>query len=261
MKASQRPANKFVKLLYIGDSSTGKTGSLVSLVKAGYSLRVLDMDNGIDTLLAYTRRECPDKIDAIDVLSFRDKMKVDRMNGMILDGQPKAYTQALAAMNKWDDESVPSQWGDKTIFVLDSLTALSRAAFYWAQGMNPSSKDPRQWYSAAQDSIKRVLELLTSPDFGTNVIIISHVQLVEMPDGRMKGYATSIGKAMGPEIPKYFNTLILAESRGAGENVKRTIQTMPTSLIDLKVAAPTMPKSLPLETGMADIFKLLQETK
>lgn len=257
MKASQRPANQFIKLLYIGDSSTGKTGSLVSLVRAGYSLRILDMDNGIDTLLSYVHKECPDKIDSIDVMAFRDKMKADRMNGMVLDGQPKAYTQALGALNKWDDDSVPAQWGPKTILVIDSLTALSRAAFYWAQGLNPTSKDPRQWYAAAQDSIKRVLELLTSPDFGTNVIVISHVQLVEMPDGRMRGYATSIGKAMGPEIPKYFNTLILAESRGSGENVKRTIQTMPTALIDLKVANPAMPKSLPLETGMAEIFKQL----
>mgnify|MGYP001496439716 CR=1 FL=1 len=41
-------ASSLVKMLYIGDSGTGKTGSLVSLVDAGYKVHVLDMDNGLD---------------------------------------------------------------------------------------------------------------------------------------------------------------------------------------------------------------------
>ena len=46
----QHQSNDFVKLLLIGDSKAGKTGSLISLVKAGYKLRILDLDNLLDVL-------------------------------------------------------------------------------------------------------------------------------------------------------------------------------------------------------------------
>jgi len=250
--------NEFVKLMYIGGSGSGKTGSLVSLVKAGYNLRILDMDNGIDSLAAYVQRECPERMDAVDYQSYRDKFRADPIKGIVVDGAPKAYTSAIKALNKWDDGTIPSEWGPSTVFVLDTLTSFSRAAFLWAQGMNPGAKDPRQWFGAAQESVRTVLELLTSAEFRAHVIVISHVDLVEQADGTTRGYASSIGKAMGPQIPKYFNTLILAESRGSGENVKRTIQTVPTSLIDLKNPKPfDVPKALPLESGLATLFEKL----
>lgn len=258
-KASERTANDFVKLIYVGASGTGKTGSLVSLVESGYQLRIIDMDNGLDSLIAFASHKDKAFLDQIDYQTFRDKFKSDPIQGAIVDGRPKAYVDAITAMNKWDDGTVPSQWGDNTIFVLDSLTAFGRAAFHWAKGMNPGAKDPRQWYGAAQESIKTVLELLTSEAFRAHVIIITHVDLVEMPDGLTKGFASSIGKALGPTVPKYFNTMILAESKGSGENVKRTITTLPNGFIDLKSPKPfDMPKSLPLETGMATIFKTLR---
>tara|TARA_R110000868_G_scaffold307378_1_gene568832 strand:+ start:4889 stop:5674 length:786 start_codon:yes stop_codon:yes gene_type:complete len=258
-KASERAANSFVKLLYIGASGTGKTGSLVSLAEAGYQLRILDMDNGLDSLIAFAAHKDKKLLDQIDYQTFRDKFKSDPIKGAVVSGQPKAYVDAIKSMNKWDDGTLPETWGDNTVFVLDSLTAFGRAAFHWAQGMNASAKDPRQWYGAAQESIKTVLELLTSEAFGAHLIIISHIDLVEMPDGLTRGFASSIGKALGPTIPKYFNTMILAESKGAGENVKRTITTLPNGFIDLKSPKPfDMPKSLPLETGMATIFKTLR---
>ena len=38
---SESTASHFVKLMYIGDSGTGKTGSLASLAAAGYKLRLV----------------------------------------------------------------------------------------------------------------------------------------------------------------------------------------------------------------------------
>ena len=42
MKLSEHHASRFVKVLYIGDSGTGKTGSLTPLVGAGYNLENLE---------------------------------------------------------------------------------------------------------------------------------------------------------------------------------------------------------------------------
>lgn len=258
-KASSLPSADFVKMIYVGASGTGKTGSLASLVKAGYRLRILDFDNGVGPLISFVQHTCPAQLDNVDVIQCRDKFKADPIKGAAVSGTPKAYTEAIKYLTKWDDGTVPAEWGADTILVLDSLTKFGDAAFRWAQGMDPSCKDPRQWYNTAQQSLGTVLDMLTSPEFNAHLLVLTHVHLVDMPDGTTKGYASSLGKALGPKIPSVFNNMILAESKGTGENVKRTITTMPTQLLDLKNEKPfDIPKSLPLETGMATIFRTLR---
>jgi hypothetical protein len=99
-------------------------------------------------------------------------------------------------------------------------------------------KDKRQIFYNAQQAAESVLGLLSSESFQTNVIVISHVRWVDRPDGTTKGYPSAIGGALSPQIPAYFNSVALATSSGSGDKVKRTIQTAPTALIDLKNPAP-----------------------
>jgi len=257
-KASEQSKEEFLRILYVGDSGTGKTGSLLSLVEAGYNIRMLDLDAGADSLVQLIKHHCPERLDQFDYIPLRDKFKADPVFGIRVNGSPKAYTRSIKYLDKWDDDSTPSEWGDKTVFVLDTLGSFGRAAFLWAQGMNPNAKDPRQWYGAAQESIRKVLELLTSPEFKTHVIVMSHVQLLEISEGVHKGQVSAIGKALGGDVPKVFNTLIQATSRGTGTNVKRTIATQPTAIMDLKNPIPwALDKSLDLETGLATVFKEL----
>lgn len=249
-----------VKAILIGDSGTGKTGSLVSLLAEGYKLRIIDLDNGLDSLVQWGKRVCPDKLANTEFETVRDNYKSSPM-GPIISGTPKAFVRSLQLMDKWTDGTVPAEWDTQTIFVIDSLTALGKAAFDWAKGMNPSAKDPRQWYFSAQQAIENVIAALTSETFKPNVLLISHVSYKEMPDGTTKGYANSIGSALGPTIPKYFNTMLMAESMGSGANVKRTIKTVPTGVVDLKTPIPfKLPTALPLDTGMAEIFKQLKSS-
>lgn len=257
-KASAHPSSEFVKVLYVGASGSGKTGSLVSLLKAGYKVYVLDLDNGLDALIQAVKETCPEKLDDLDFLTYRDKMKADPMKGARVSGPARAYTNAIKAMEKWDDGSDPAEWGPQCVFVLDSLTLFGRAAFNWAVGLNPECKDPRQWYATAQESLLKVLDLLTSAEFKTNVIVMTHIDVVEEKDGNIRAFASSIGKALGPKIPAVFNTMIMAESRGTGDNVRRTVTTAPTSLINLKNPKPNaISKSMPFDTALATIFKEL----
>lgn len=249
-------SDKFTKLIYIGDSSTGKTGSLVSLLAAGYKFKILDMDNGLETLKVYGRRAQAD-LSLIEYETYRDSYR-STPQGAMLKGQPKAFTDALKKMTEWSEIE-----DDKTIFVLDSLSAYGRAAYEWAKFMNPTSgsgkqQDARQWYFTAQQSVESTISLLTGSDFKMNVIVISHVNYKEVIEGVTKGHINSIGTALGPVLPRYFNTLLLAESIGSGKNVKRRIKTMPTGVIDLKIPSPEAEAEYPLESGLADIFKLLR---
>lgn len=252
-------SSQYVKLIYLGDSGTGKTGSLAALVKAGYKLHILDLDNGLPILRSYVKRDCPELIGNVDYETRRDKYK-STLTGPVVDGIPKAYTQSLGLMTKWTDGNSPSEWGDPHVFVIDSLTRLGIAAFEWAKAMQPAAKDPRQWYKAAQDAVENVLSLLTSEAFKAHVIIIAHVDIQDSPEGGSKGYARSIGRALGPIIPTYFNTMVLTSRKGTGTNVKRSILTVPTAMIDLKNPVPfKVDQEYPLETGLATLFKTLKE--
>jgi hypothetical protein len=260
-KLSSLSNSPLVKLAYIGDSGTGKTGSLVSLVKAGYHLHVLDMDNGLPILGQYVAKECPDKLGNIDYVSYQDPY-VFTQAGPIINGNPTAYVSALKSLTKWEDGTVPADWGPEHVLVIDSFTHLGRAAFEWAKGMNPTAKsgekqDGRMWYHTGQQSLYQVLSMLKSDAFKANVVVISHIKYDEDEKGnRLKGYMNGLGSAMGPILPSFFNNLVLS----IRENDRRSIRLAPTNLIDLKTAAPfKFGESLPLESGLATIFQKLKE--
>jgi len=257
--AADHKNSAFVKLLFIGNSGAGKTGALTPLVKAGFKLRILDLDSGLDALFNHVREIDPKLLSSIQYQSFRDSMKMTP-TGPVVKGSPKAYANTLAALERWpDDNTDPSTWGLDHILVIDSLTNLGRAAFQWARATNPTSKDPRQWYKTAQDLIEDLVANVTSDSFATNVIVISHVDIVTTNDNLIKGYVSSIGKALGPKLPRFFNTMLLSEVTGSGKNVKRKIKTLPTSLIDLKNPAPMrIEAEYEIENGMAEIFAKLR---
>jgi hypothetical protein len=158
------------------------------------------------------------------------------------------------------DLGPPAGWGPDCVLVLDSLTFLSDAAFRFREPLVPKSKDGkydvRAVYKDAQDAVEGVLALLTSESFRTNVIVISHVRYVDNPDGTKKGYPTAVGSALSPQIPRYFNSVALAQTGPGG---KRQIQTAATAMIDLaNPAAFKMLPTLPIETGLATYFETLR---
>jgi hypothetical protein len=259
-------SNEFTKLLIEGDSGSGKTGALASLVAAGYKLRVLDMDNGLDPLKTFVEHTCPQNLGNVEFRTLRDKYK-SSPEGPIIAGTPKAFVDAIKLLDRWKythngietDLGIPSEWGPECILVIDSLTFLSDAAWAFREPLAVRGKDgkydQRAIYKDAQDAIESVLAFVTGETFRTNVIVTSHIRYLENQDGTRKGYPTSVGSALGPIIPRYFNSVALCESKLG----KRTIQTVATAMIDLKNPKPfEMAKSYPIETGLAEFFGVLR---
>lgn len=242
-------SSAYTKILYIGDSSSGKTGSLAALLADGYSMRILDMDNGLTALKQFGAAA---DLSKVEYETYRDEFRMTN-SGPMTKGAPKAFSNAMTKLTEWSEIEDPM-----SITVLDSLTFLGKAAYQWAKGMNPTAKDPRQWFYSAQQALESVLAMLTSEAYKQNVIVISHVNYKELFEGTHKGYPSAIGSALGPTVASYFDTLILAEASGSGTNVRRRIKTLPTGVIDLKMPMSSVDKELPLETGLSTIFSQLK---
>jgi len=254
-------SNIFVKLLLMGNSKTGKTGSLVSLVKAGYKLRILDLDNLLDILVRYIRKECPNAISNAEFITIRDKIKSSPA-GPVVAGTPKAWVAATRLCDHWKNDDTdlgaPCDWGPDCILVVDSLSRLCDAAYDHHEAIIPRGRsgdfDGRAVYGNAQNAVEKFLALLTSEGMQTNVIVIAHVQFQEQPDGKLKGFPQGVGQKLSPVIPQYFPNVVLYQQ----ESGRRVMKTNSTPLIDLCTADPfnTSP-SYPIETGLADLFSVL----
>jgi hypothetical protein len=256
-------SNEFTKLLIEGDSKSGKTGSLSSLVKAGYKLRILDYDNGLDVLKQFVQRDCPQGLANVDFRTLRDKRK-STPGGSIIDGSPKAFIDGVKMLGRWKygetDLGNPAEWGPDCILVIDSLSFLSDAAWDWREPLVPRSKDGkydmRAVYGDAQRVVEDVLAHVTSDSFCTNVIVISHIKYSENPDGTKKGYPNAVGSALGPLILRYFNNVVLFTNKGG----KRKIVTESSTMFDLANARPfKMAKEFNIDNGLAEFFAILRD--
>lgn len=259
---SQHQSNDFTKLLLIGDSKSGKTGSLVSLVTAGYKLRILDLDNLLDVLKYLILNQCPERLDAVEYRTLRDKRKSGPV-GSVLDGKPTAWINSLKMLDNWKYDDVdlgkPSEWGPDCILVIDSLSRLCDAAYDFHETIIPVGKggqyDARAVYGNAQDDVEKLIGMLTSPGFAVNVIVIAHVTYQEQPDGTTKGFPQGVGQKLSPKIPQYFSSVALLENKHG----KRGIRTTSTALMDLANPAPFLVQpSYPIESGLADFFAALR---
>lgn len=253
---------EFVKIMLIGDSGTGKTGSLISLLEAGYRIHVIDLDNGLKFVANYLRAKRPDLLSAIDYVHCRDKFK---MQGQEMKFIPpaKAFQQAAKLLDKWEDGSDPSTWGPDHVLVIDSLTYLGQAALNQAYTIMPTSKsgakpDGKQIYGMAGEAMMNIMMGVMGENFGTNVILMSHISYRELDGGVTRGLPTTIGIAASEKAPGLFNDMFLVEKKGQGDTTRRVIRSVPNPMIDAKTSALDLPKELPLETGMATIFKALR---
>ena len=262
-------SNNYTKLLLLGDAKSGKTGSLVSLVKAGYKLRILDLDNLLDILKYKVLEECPDNLANVEFRSVRDKYKATP-GGTMIDGKPKAWTDSIKLLNNWKytdetsgeeiDYGSPADWGTDTILVIDSLSRWCDAAYDFHEAIIPRGKsgdyDGRAVYGNAQDDVEKQLAMLMSDSIKTNVIVIAHGTYMGLPDGTKKIFPQGVGQKLSLKIPQYFPNYIRYKNKAG----KRTIQVESDAMIDLANTRPnTLNKELPIETGLAEFFSALRD--
>jgi len=273
-------SNQTTKLLLIGHSGTGKTGALCSLAAAGYKLRILDLDNGVDIIKSYLTdpnsryvKENPNCAANVEYVTLTETKK--SVNGRILSAKSTVWPRMVDLLIHWKDGDTdlgkPSSWGPDSVLVLVSLTAAAKAALDHHVPMNGAlmavrtQNEGRRDIGAAQDYIRSLLDLFKDDGLKCNVIVISHItevsesgygpQSEEGKNETSQGFPSAIGRALSPHIPRYFNTVLHAKA--VGPSLK--IYTKTTGEVCTKNTAPMkVAQSYNVETGLAEYFRAVQ---
>ena len=287
---------KTTKLLLIGDSSSGKTGSLCSLAAEGYNLRIIDLDNGIDLIKDYLTnsessyvKKNPKAIEHVRYMTLTEKMK--NLNGRLVPAAATVWQKTTNLLADWKekDEETGEEfklgpivtWTPQDILVIDSLSFLSNAALNFHLMMNNSlgatrtQNEGRRDVYQAQELLRTLLSMLYDKAVKCNVIVISHITSIndlgtkpgsETTEERAtmstpQGYPSAIGRALSPHIPRYFNTVLIVKSDFAGKKyIHTSAQNIGGVQVNAKSSAPLSVKAkYPIETGLADYFKALQQ--
>ena len=261
------------KMLLMGDSGSGKTGSVMSLVAAGYNVRVLDLDNGLEILRDYFSN--PQSIyrqarpgpsgwtkDQSDTLAkrFHFETVTDRMrnqHGQLVPKAAEVFQKALKLLDGWPELGPISSWTPKDVLVIDSLTFLAKSAMSFQLSMNGrlGQKPWQEDWGGAQSMLDGVLQMLYDDGVNCNVVVMCHMKLYGAENGIQRWYPESLGKALSPNIGRYFNTVLQAKTVRTGAKERRVISTQSSAGLELKTTCPLrVQPEYDLATGLADYF-------
>jgi hypothetical protein len=263
---AQHESTGVVKALCLGNSGTGKTGAMASLVDAGLKLRVLDFDNGLGPLAGFAKRK--DLLASnVHFVTLRDKLQL--RGARIGVQKADAFARAMDALDGgpkaaklWGSEEEPmdfgpvTSWGPDVVLAVDTLALAGKSALQHVMGISPGKTPGQpelQHYGVGMDNIEKLLDILTSPAVGCHVIVNTHTAT---PEGQTIPVPEALGSKLGPKVPKFFDNMFSISLSGS----KRSIKTKRDGLVALK-SAKQLADEYPIETGWADIFKELTGKK
>ena len=208
-------------------------------------------------------------------------------------GTPGAYVKGLRLMEHYKEDDVDLgsiyDWGTDTIAVFDGLRGAGQAAMRLRLvNVRREGKPPRiQDWGVAADMQRSMLESCHSDSVQCHVIWTSHYKLIEpnsinqddeddflglgggenpkikdaknstLAANALGIYPNALGNKLPPEVGSYFNAALRVKKQVGG---KKVIETVPSDGIELDNPLPTkLDKQLPIETGLAKFFELVQK--
>lgn len=199
---------------------------------------------------------------------------------LLAPNDAKAWPKVVGLLDGWKEDGLDlgpvSSWGPMDVLVLDSFSTLAQCAYYFSQSMNGRLGARDQGYDfqrdvgEAQSQLRRLLELLYDSSIGCNVVVISHITWVDESRGVASrpqentatfaapdGYPSAIGRALSPQMGKYFNDMFVVRNSGSGSSVQRNISTVPMDGVVAKNSV-FMDREYPASTGLASIFAAIR---
>lgn len=219
-----------MKVMLLGDSGTGKTYSLRTLIDAGLFPLCLFTENSFDVLGDVPK----EKMAWQYVPPFTEDMGAllemsERIGNMTFEAITKAHDnkrftnspwmKMLRSLMNFKDERTGKEfgniasWGTDKVFVIDSLSGLTVASRQNVAGNRPALAPPD--YGLAQRQIEGLVNQICTA-FRCHFVLIAHAERELDPVlGGQKIMASTIGKALAPVLPRYFTDSILTKRVGS----------------------------------------------
>lgn len=255
-------SNSLVKALVVADSGSGKTGSLASLIDAGFNLRFLDFDNGLSVLKGYVK-----DLSKLKNVHYVDQLVDDYqlVGGRIGVKTANAFQRAMDALERGGEKywgasgahiGPVSSWTSRDVLVVDSLTFLGRSCLLMVMQANGKgmAAPEIQHYGTAMENVEKMLGYIKSPKITPcHVIVNTHLTKDE---GSARMLPEALGSKLSPKVPRYFDNMISLSLT----NGERTFKTKKDGMLSLKTAVP-LPDTLPISTGWVTMFEALTGKK
>lgn len=209
------PISDSAKILYLGDSGHGKTGSKAALLAAGYKLRMIDTDRGFKILrslltdshypyAAYIKKHGidlnePGRISYIPIdlpidfqnVAIKSQGRTINTYTVLAPTNARAWSTVISLLKEWKDGEhnfgAITDWDTDVVLDFDTIATLAELAKYWIQELNNRlgalEDDHGRDIGDAQELISRLMVKLTSPSVRCNVICTTHVKMIDTQRG------------------------------------------------------------------------------
>lgn len=257
--------------MLMGASGAGKTYSLGTLIDMGLKVNVLFTEPGMETLSKYYQDRGqplppnvhwhyiapagPDWKSMIDSADKINKLDLKMLASMsdINKGKHREFIEILTALSNFKSDRDGSvlgpvdDWGTDSVLVVDSLSGLNLAAMNMVTGSKPV-KSMSDW-GIAMDNLERLITKLTT-DLQCHFILTTHLEReVDEITGGSSMMASTLGKKLGPRLPRFFSDVIYARREG-----DRFLWSTASVGVDSKS------RNLPLSDKLAPSFDLIMHS-
>lgn len=251
-------------MLLMGASGTGKTYSIRTLVDCGITPFCLFLEPGFEVLgdippeklhWHYIKpADTPwtamiDSATKINTFSFKTLTEMGDMNKK----QYGQFIDVLKSLNNYtcdrDGKTYGDvcSWGTDRCLVVDSMSGLNIMAMNLVVGSKPV-KSMADW-GVAMDNLERLVQKLCV-DTRCNFVMIAHTEReTDEVMGGSKIMASTLGKKLGPKLPRFFSDVVLAVKEG--DKFSWSTAAMGA---DLKA------RNLPIKDGLPPSFQQIVES-
>jgi hypothetical protein len=225
-KASAIPGPK---ILLMGESGSGKTYSIRTLVDAGLEVFILFTENGQETIgdtdpdqvhWTYLPPAPPSFDDMLKMAKLVNSLSLKALSELQDTARSKhnQFYQMLSALTDFPCERTGKSFGPVDSFgpgralVVDSLSGLSLAAMSLVVGGKPV-RSQADW-QIAMNMLESFLNKLCF--LQATVVVTSHIEReVDEVAGGTAIMASTLGRKLAPKIPRFFSDTIHAQRSGS----------------------------------------------
>jgi uncharacterized membrane protein len=249
------------KVLLMGGTGTGKTYCLRTLIEAGITPFIIFSEPGMESISDLPGHQYHYKYIAPTISNWSALEKIgDLVNKMSYEALIKMSDANRTNYHQWIDVIKTNndfvcdecgehfgdvqKWGTNRALVMDSLTGFSEMAIRLVIG-GKVARSQSDW-GIGQEMVRKVLDAWTTGTRCWFVLTAHEAREQDQVTGAIKIMASTLGRALAPEIPRYFSDVIECTREGTNFYWNTDAANVDTKARNVPLAGKLQPSFVPL---------------